>query len=206
MSDRFDVAGIEERARTAGYRDGLIELFAAAVLLSLAVLWIATPALVGIGSAFIVLYGWKVVERVKQRVTYPRIGYFQERPEAPDTTARGMLTFLGLSFALVVLAVLLSGGVGDAASWRRAAPLMSGVTLAGAFWYMGDRSGLVRHKVIAVYSAATGLLLWLFGSGESYEAVVWHLLGVAAPLAATGTWGLVHFLRTHPVQDTPADG
>lgn len=206
MSDRFDVTEIEERARTAGYRDGLIELFAAAVLVSLAVMWIASPAFVGIAAAFIVLYGWKVVERVKERLTYPRTGYFQERPEKADTTARGMLTFIGFSFVLMVVAVLVSGGIADAASWRRAAPIMSGVSLAGGLWYMGDRSGLVRHKVIAVYSAVTGFLLWMFGSGESYEAVVWHLLGVAVPLAAIGTWGLVHFLRTNPVRDASIDG
>ncbi len=67
MSDRFDVTEIEERARTAGYQDGLIELFAAAVLITIATMWIASPALVGIAAAFIVLFGWRVVERVKER-------------------------------------------------------------------------------------------------------------------------------------------
>jgi hypothetical protein len=206
MSDRFDVASIEERARTAGYRDGLIELFAATVLVVIAIMWVASPGLVGIAAAFIVLYGWKVVERVKERLTYPRIGYFQERPEAPDTTARGMLIFMAFSFALMIIAVVITGGISDAASWRRAAPIMSGISLAGGFWYMGDRSSFVRHKVIAVYSVVTGVLLWLVGTGESYETIVWHLLAVAAPLAALGTWGLVHFLRTHPVQDASSDG
>ena len=205
MSDRFDVTEIEERARTAGYQDGLIELFAAVVLVTIATMWIASPALVGIAAAFIVLFGWRVVERVKERLTYPRIGYFQERPDAPDTTGRGMLIFMAFSFALMVAAVAISGGITDAAEWRRAAPLMSGMGLAGAFWYTGDRSGFLRHKVIAVFSAASGIFLWLVGSGETYEAVVWHLIGVAAPLAAIGTWGLIHFLRTHPVQDGPAD-
>ncbi len=206
MSNGFDVADVERRARTAGYQDGLIELFAAFVLLSIALMWIVTPALIGIVAALIVLYGWRVVERVKQRVTYPRIGYFQERPDAPDTTARGMLTFLAISLGLMVGAVVVSGDIGDASEWRRAAPVMSGISLAGGFWYTADRSGFLRHRVVAVYSAATGVLLWLIATGESYEGVVWHLLGLAIPLGAIGTWGLVHFLRTHPLQDGPTDG
>jgi len=206
MSNGFDVTAVEQRARTAGYQDGLLELFAAIVLLSIALMWIASPAFVGIVAAFIVLFGWRAVERVKERVTYPRIGYFQERPEAPDSTARGMLTFLAISFGLMVGAVALSGDIGDAAEWRRAAPVMSGISLAGGFWYTATRSGFLRHRLISGYSVITGVLLWLIGTGQSYEGVVWHLLGLAAPLAAIGTWGLIHFLRTHPLHDGVIDG
>lgn len=200
MSDTFDVAKAEEQARTAGFRDGLIEIFAAVVLSSMALMWLVSPALIGIGAAFIVLYGWRVVEKVKQRVTYPRIGYFQEKPEAPDTTARGMLLFIAGSFLLMVLAVALSGGLTDSAEWQRAAPLMSGISLAGGFWYTGDRSGFLRHRLIAVYSAVTGVALWMMGVGEAYESMIWHLLGLAIPLAAIGIWGLMSFTRTHPIQ------
>jgi hypothetical protein len=35
--------------------------------------------------------------------------------------------------------------------------------------------------------------------------MVWHLLSLAALLAAFGTWGLIHFLRTNPAQDAATD-
>lgn len=206
MGETFDVARAEEQARTAGFRDGLIELFAAVVLTSMAIMWMLNPALIGIGAALIVVYGWKVVERVKERVTYPRIGYFREKPEAPETTARGMLLFLAFSFLLMVVAVAANGGLTDSSEWQRAAPLMSGISLAGGFWYTGDRSGLLRHRLIAAYSVVTGVMLWLLGVGEAYEAMVWHLLGLAVPLAAIGVWGLMSFTRTHPIQGVNSDG
>ena len=206
MTDGIDIGGIDRRARTAGYRDGLLEIFAAVVLLTIAFAWIANPGFVGILAAFIVLYGWKVVERVKQRVTYPRIGYYRERAEEPASTARGMLLFMGGALLLMVFAIVTTGSISDPADWRRAAPLLSGISLAAGFWYAGDNSGLLRHRLVAAWAVAGGALFWLFGSGESYSGVVWHLLSLAAPLALLGVWGLLRFLRTHPVPGLPADG
>lgn len=196
---------IERRARAATYRDGLTELFATGVLLIIAVMWISQPAFVGIAAAFIVLFGWKVVEKTKQRITYPRLGYYQERSDEPRETARGILVFCGVALAIVVALIALSGGITEAKEWRRAAPLLSGLTLAGAFWYLGDRSGLARHRFVAGFSVLTGFLIWLFSSGADYEGMVWHLLGMVLVLGALGTWGLVHFIRTYPVQDSNAD-
>ena len=151
------------------------------------------------------LYGWKLVEKAKQRITYPRIGYFQERTEDPRETAQGILVFFGLAFAVMVAAIAVVGSITDAAEWRRAAPLLSGLLLAAAFWYLGDRSGLRRHRVLATYAVASGVVLWLIGSGADYEAMVWHLLGMVLLLGAVGTWGLVHFTRTHPAEEIISD-
>lgn len=184
----------------------MLELFAAAVLLIIAGMWFISPALIGVAAALIVIFGWRALERVKLRITYPRIGYFQERAEDPGTTARGMLVFIGGAIILMVGVIALSGGLTDVAEWRRAAPLLSGISLTGGFWYLADRSGLIRHRFVAVYSVVTGILLWVFTSGETYLPVAWHLLGLAAPLAAIGTWALVSFLRTNPTRDGVVDG
>jgi phosphate/sulfate permease len=206
MSNGFSTEEIEQRARAASYRDGLLELFAAAVLLIIALMWVISPGTVGIAAALIVIFGWRAVERVKRRITYPRIGYYQERSEDPGTTGRGMLTFIAVAIALMVGAVALSGGLTEVAEWRRAAPLLSGISLTGGFWYLGDRSRLIRHRVVAIYSVVSGIVLWAISSGETYEPVAWHLLGLALPLAAIGTWALIHFVRTTPTQSAALDG
>ena len=59
----------------------------------------------------------------------------------------------------------------------------------------------MRHRVIAVYSIVTGVLLWAFSSGATYEPVVWHLLGLALLLTGIGAWAFQHFMRTHPLSD-----
>lgn len=205
MANSFDTDEIERRARAASFEDGLMEIFAAVVLVTIAVAWVASPAFVGVVAAFIVLYGWRVVERFKRRITYPRIGYYQERSEDAATTGRGMLIFLACAVGVMIAAVTIFGDVTEASEWRRAAPVLSGLSLAGGFWYAGDRSGLVRHRVIAIYSVVTGVLLWAFSSGATYEPVVWHLVGMAVPLGATGTWALEHFLRTHRLPDGTVD-
>jgi hypothetical protein len=200
-----DDPGIELRVRAATYRDGLTELFAAAVLLVMALLWLANPAVIGIVAAFIVLYGWRLVETLKRRITYPRMGYYQDRSEEPKETARGILVFCAGALVVMVGVIALSGGITEAAEWRRAAPLLSGLVLSGALWYMGDRSGLKRHRFVAIFSVVMGVLIWAFTSGADYEGMVWHLLSLVAVLGALGTWGIVHFIRTYPAQNTVTD-
>ena len=198
MADGVDIGDLDQRARRAGYQDGLLEIFAAVVLLVIAAAWIANPSFVGILAAFIVLYGWKAVERVKEKVTYPRIGYHKERADEPGSTGRGMLTFILGAVVVMVLAVALSGDLGDASQWRRAATLLSGITLAAGFWYASEQSGFLRHRVVSVYSVVTGFVLWVVGSGDDYSGVVWHLVGLAVPLALIGIWALIRFTRQHP--------
>lgn len=205
MTGDIDIGGIDRRARAAGYGDGVLEIFAAVVLSSMALFLLADPPFVAIWAAFIVIYGWRVVHWIKARVTYPRIGYYRERSDEPRT-ARGMLLFIGGAFLLMVLVILISGELTEAAGWRRAAPLVSGVSLAGGFWYLSAQSGLLRHRIIAGLSVVGGVLLWWFGSGGSYASVAWHLGGLAVPLAAMGAWSLVRFLRTYPVREPMTDG
>lgn len=202
----IDIGGIDRRARTTGYGDGLMEIAAAIVLLAIALAWLVNPAFVGLLSAVVVLYGCRLFERAKTRVTYPRIGYYRERSDEPASTARGILVYIGGAVVLTVLVILISGGLSDPTEWRRAAPLMSGIGLAGGFWYAGTRSGLLRYRVIAALSIGGGLLLWWLGSGDSYRAVVVHLVGLAVPLAAIGVTSLVRFVRTNPVREPPGDG
>ena len=204
MSDKFDDGALDEmglRSRAAGYRDGLLELFAAGVLGSLAVSWLVGPGSAGILAAMWVLYGWKLVDRIRERIIYPRIGYYKERADDSKDSTRGMLAFIAGSFALMALVVIVTGGATDAAEWRRAAPLVSGVTIAAGFRYAAVRSKMARHNAIAAWSAVSGGLAWWVGTGESYSYVGWHLLGVAIPLAIVGAWTLTNFLQHHPVAD-----
>lgn len=194
----LDFEALDKRARAAGYGDGLLEIFAAIILLVLALGWAVSPGLIGVLAALIVLYGWKLVERIRARVTYPRIGYFRERSDDVGATARGMLLFIGGALAVMVLVVWLAGGLGDVREWRRAAPLLSGISLAGGFWYAGGRSGFAHYRFIAVVSVVVGVLLWMLGKGDSYAFVAWHLAAVGVPLAVIGVWSLVRFVRSHP--------
>lgn len=202
----MDVGGLERRARTAGYADGLLELFAATVLGLLAIAWLTEPAMVGLVAALATIYGWRVVERVKQRVTYPRIGYHRERSDHADATGRRMLLFIVGAFVAMALVVLVTGDPADAAAWRRAAPLVSGITIAAGFWSAATLSERVRFRAVAAWSVVSAVALWLVGTGADYRSVAWHLLSLAVPLAVVGTVTLVRFLRGHAVRTDVGDG
>jgi hypothetical protein len=84
--------------------------------------------------------------------------------------------------------------------------LLSGLSLFGGFWYAGERSGFVHYRLMAVLSVVGGVLLWVFGRGDSYALVGWHLGVLAIPLGIIGVWSLIRFLRSHPEQRDVAGG
>ena len=202
----MDVGGLERRARTAGYGDGLLELFAAAVLGLLALGWLTAPGVVGVVAAVTAIYGWRVVERVKERVTYPRVGYHRERSDHQEASGRRMLLFIAGAFLVMALVVLITGDPSDATAWRRAAPLVSGITIAAGFWSAATLSERIRFRVVAAWSVVSGVALWWVGTGADYRTVAWHLLSLAVPLAVIGSVTLVRFLGTHPVRTDVDDG
>jgi hypothetical protein len=206
MAHRFDIDAVEQRARSAGYRDGLTELFAATVMLTFALLWLTGPWAIGIAAAFVVIFGWKVVLRIKERVTYPRIGYSGDRPDGEAANPRGMLATMGAAALISMIVVAVVGGLDDASAWRRVAPLFSGLAFSGGFWYLGERSGFIRHRLLAVASVATGILFWAVGDGADYTTMAYQLGTMGAILAATGVAALVAFLRRHPAPGEVSDG
>ncbi|NOY55412.1 MAG: hypothetical protein GXP34_05425 [Actinobacteria bacterium] len=206
MSNRMDLDAIERSARAAGYQDGLMELLAAVVMLGLALTWAVGPELVAIVVVPVTVFGWKVVFRFKEKVTYPRIGYSGDRPDPSPPSARGMLLFLGLGFGITVAVIAISGELGNPGDWWRAAALLAGLSFAAGFWFAGRRSGLLRHRLLAVASVLTGILYWAIGSGAGYRPVAWQLATMGTLLLITGTVALVTFLRRNPTIEEPDRG
>jgi hypothetical protein len=198
MTPEFDLNRIERSARSAGYRDGLMEIYAAGVFFSLAAVWMIGPYLVGVAAALIILFFPKLVQRGKAAITYPRIGYSGERVDEAASTGRGMLVFMGISLAIAVVVVALTGGLGDVDSWRRAAPLFFGLAFSGGFWYAGEKSGLVRHRLIAVGSIALGIAFWWMSDGADYTGVAVFMAAMGAIILAVGLIALTTFVRRNP--------
>lgn len=196
-----DPDAVERNARRADYRDGLLELFAAVLMATLAGGWALQPGLVGILSLPFIFLGWKAITALKERITYPRIGYSGDNPARSETNAKGMLAFFALAAAVVAVMILVFGEASLANELRRAAPLFSGIAFAAGFRYLGEKSGMVRHHLLAAASVVTGTLVWWNDNGDDYSAMPVFLLVMAAVLAVMGAVSLAGFLKRNPTYE-----
>ncbi len=194
-----DLAAIERRSRAATYLDGLLELLAGAILIVLAVVWAVSPVFVGVIGGLFGIFGGRFALRIKERLTYPRIGYSTDTSKASTLGARGVVTVLVLAIAFIVVVVAMLGDPGSTTDWRRVLPLLSGVLIGLGFWAASQRSGLLRHRLLAMASIGTGVLFTAIGSGVDFMPMTWQLATLGGLSMVIGVAALVSFVRRHPV-------
>jgi MFS family permease len=113
----------------------------------------------------------RVMERIRQRVTYPRIGYVSAERGEPLSRNRKWLMWLILlpmAVAPVAIAVLLFTDrlpdLRTAAEWGRWAPALYGVLMAAVSWWDADRFGIRRLRLSGVSIGFAGIVASLAAS------------------------------------------
>lgn len=198
MSNRDTVDGMKRQAAAAPYQDGIMELFAAALFIAIALFWLGGRGwMIPLLAVVVVFTAGGAYAWAKRRITYPRIGYAEPKAEEGGS-AWGTLAFFAAGFGVFIVAIALTGGFGDVSSWRRWSSFLAGFLCSGGFWYAASVSGLWRYRLIAVYSIVLGLVVSLVSAGSTYLGVAVYSVGMAAVLAVIGVVMLVSFLRSHP--------
>lgn len=202
MSDRAGHLGSPPRAAATGDAvDGLLECAIGVLFLLLAATWATNPGIVPIGAALAVVFGPSLLRRLREVVTYPRIGVLPGPTGESGGDVPGFVGFaLFVAGATVVLVVViaLTGDLGGVEDWRRWSGLLAGLLSAGGFLAAGEASGLHRYSALAVTSAVVGFGSGVGSDGADYSAVGWYLLVMGALAAMLGLAELVVFVRRHP--------
>lgn len=199
-----NLRGIELEALRAYYQDGLMELLMGVLLLFAGGLFYVGSQLV----IFVVLWIFlmkPVWEWLKQRITYPRIGYvnFPVDPEAGKGILKALLIFfLVMAVILVGLSLLLGSERGLDLWLQRVIPALVGVLLACGPIYAAQTYGLKHWYGLAALFVVSGLVVPFLADGSVYTkiAIQISIVGIVSLLIGLGL--LVNFIRTHPVLET----
>ena len=181
------------------YEDGLVEmgtggLFVVAGMFCLLQAWLppgsGKEVLWTFGLPLILLGGWvagRLVQAVKERLTYPRTGYVGYWRERGRRAASRLLVGAALG-ALVGAILAVAPG---ATSWM---PALQGILVGGASLHLGHRLELARFYAVAIVSTLVGAVLSLAGLADMRSnAVYFATLGVA--LVASGGLALRAYLE-----------
>ena len=98
MNEKLDLDEIERKMYREANSDGIMELLLGVLLSFMAVTWARSYFTVFL--AFIPLYGNRVLEALKRKFTYPRIGYVEFKQEE-ESLGWGVLGYVLAVIAIV---------------------------------------------------------------------------------------------------------
>ncbi len=209
-----DLQDWTQRPQRYWYIDGLAEIGAGAVILSLGILFGISGALTdgrykglltGIGQPVLIigltlLVRW-IVARLKERITYPRTGYLAYRRQEPRQRISGIL-----------LTVLFAAGIGVlvliARSWLNLQwlPAITGVLASALILLIALRIRLLRFYLLAVFTLAVGVATALLKLAEPFDSTLF-LCGLGFGWIFSGTVTLIRYLRsTTPLNEVGEPG
>jgi hypothetical protein len=140
-----------------------------------------------------------VLEAIRKRVTYPRIGYVELVQEEPKELLRGIAVYSVIVILVAALAFTIFGAwEGTAAPWLKWSPALVGTLISGGFIYSASKSGAARYYVFVVLSVGLGFAFSILFS-EPYTGLTFYLLTMGALFILCGAVTFLRFLRKYPL-------
>jgi hypothetical protein len=201
MNEKIDLEDIERKMYREANSDGIMELLLGIILLFQA--GASGKSYFTVFLAFIPIYGNRVIEALKRKFTYPRIGYVEfKREEA--SIGWGILGY-GLAVIAVVsiVATVFYGGNMEKVDIYRWVPLAIGAIFLGGMIYLHSKSG---DPVVYLYSFVTlvaGGVFTFYGFESSMRIIQLYLLSLAGFFLIAGIIRLLTFKRRNPILVKP---
>jgi cbb3-type cytochrome oxidase subunit 3 len=199
-SQPIDLEHLEQRVYRDSLQDGIMEILAGLLL----IMWglaITDPAA---GTILLCFCGMMLFlfrrssEKLKRRLTYPRLGEVVLRDEKPAPLVAGILLYILATGVLVAVALALFGRL-TTAEWYRWLPVWIGLCLIGACWHLYSKSGRVRYLIFALVALGGGFAAGSPRLPARMDNIALHLFCLGALSALAGAVMLIRFLRSHPV-------
>jgi len=193
-----DLADFERRAWRYDAQDGILEILSGFLYLIIAGVAVE-PRLAWMLA--LILFPLLFAHRVlKRRYTYPRLGYVKLRSEDGSRLGRGMLLYTAVIIAALALGLAVFGDITDLRQWKRWLPALAGAYSAGGFIYLAQRSGLLRHWILAATTAGWGVVCAAWLAAPGLLGIRRWAVGFGVVCLLMGGATFVRFVRTHPVR------
>ncbi|PXF61077.1 MAG: hypothetical protein C4B59_05820 [Candidatus Methanogaster sp.] len=201
MSATIDLSKIEKKAYRDSQQDGIMEL-----VIGLFLVIMVVPQ-INLNYVFLVLLlppmFTFIIERLRKRYSYPRIGYVKLHTDPPKETAKGIFTYMiAVLVVVAIISFIISGDMAGLERCVKWSPAFVGFTLVGAFHYMASKSGSVRFHLFAVVSATLGFILSMVDFDSEFNfGVIIYLLIMGGLLVISGIVRFIRFLHMYPLPE-----
>jgi hypothetical protein len=195
MVERLDLDEIERKIYREANSDGIMELLLGFLLFFMASTWGNSY---NVFVAFFPIYGNRVIEAIKAKFTYPRIGYVKLKQEEKNI-GWGILGYVLIVIAIVsVIATIFYGGNLESLDVYRWVPLVIGGIFLGGMIYHHSKSGDPFTYLYSLIVLVAGVIFTFFLT-ESFIQIKLYLLFLAGFFVLAGLVRLLTFVRRNPV-------
>ena len=195
MEQVIDLKDLERKAYKESQKDGLMEIMLGIILMAFGGFFYSV---VFVFYIVLIIFAGHIVELIRRRHTYPRIGIVRLQKEEPKSSMKGVFYFLLCVFGIIAVLVYFSGDITDYRHWLTWFPLLFGLVLVGPLMYAQNKSGSHRFTVYAILALVMGAVFAIIEIGSAETDLMLYLVITGAVLIITGIGIFIHFLQTHP--------
>jgi len=196
MTQNLNLKEIEKKAYRDSQQDGLMEVMMGLILMTFGGFFYSTVFAFYI---LLIVFSGKIVEFIRRRYTYPRIGFVKFHEENPKDALTGVFLFEFAVIVIIFTLISIFGDVKDYSQWVKWSPLFFGMILVGPFAHAASKSGSIRYTGYAILSVVLGVFFSLIEFGSGYGGLILYLFLIGAFLFLSGLVIFSLFLRKYPL-------
>jgi len=200
MDANLDAKTIARNLWQDSMRDGLMEM-----LLGLYFLLTGIVIQADLSALFIIFMAFfpALAKRMKERFTYPRIGYVKFPDQDSNPGKRIVAALLAAGIAVALVTILAREGEKTQALYKWV-PLLPALILVAALSFMGQKTGFTRYYVMAAISLIAGIAVPFVDLPNKMDNIALYLLVTSPVFLVWGAAIFLHFVRTYPIRSEEA--
>ena len=196
MNATLDAKTIARNVWQDSMRDGLMEmLLGAYFLLTGIVIYADLSALFIIFMAFFPA----LAKKMKERFTYPRIGYVKFPDQDNNPGKRILAALLAAVIAGGMVVILAQEGEKTQTLYKWIS-LLPALIIVAAFSFTGQKTGFVHHYAMAAFALLAGVIVPFVDLPRKMDTIALYLFVAGSVFFVWGAAIFLHFLRTYPIR------
>ena len=203
MSTQIDLLEIKKKAYRNSQQDGLMEAMMGLILMTFGGFFYSPIFAFYI---LLIIFSGRIVEFVRRRYTYPRIGFVKFHEEDSKDALTGVLLFELAVIVIIFTLISIFGDVTDYSQWAKWSPLFFGMILVGPFAHAASKSESVRYTGYAILSLILGVFFSLRVFGSGCTGLILYLVFIGVFLVLSGLVIFITFLRKYPKPEKEVSG
>ena len=198
MSKASNLTELKRKTFLATIQDGLDELLAGIFILIVAGVYL--DFLFYIVLVFVLGLRHRILEGMRKKYTYKRIGRVQLRQGTFDQWLIALLALIAISVGILAASSILVSSVHpELITWMNWFPTIFGLVFIGPSCYIAFKTGCPRYYIFGIGATVIGILFSLVEFTPILYGWFLYLLSVGGVVVIVGCIGFIRFLRKYPV-------
>ena len=204
-----DLVVMEQNAYRDTMEDGITETLAGMFFL-FTTLMFRIPAFIGVFVLFYIFLMPLFIERIRERYTYPRLGYVKLRTNESDWDFRSFgLLIASILVATAIAVQMLTNDLLNLYNWVLIFPFTFGMLMFGPSTYLVAKTGSKKYWLFGIFTTIVGLstaiLSVIYHPGDYYVGILYYCLFLGLIFGIGGLIKFLHFTRAYPVLEPQGD-